>query len=227
MKRDVDILVFLEHLNRELDTALLLKILLSGRGYSVKLASVFYDLWESVATLKPNFLIVPWAYSDVRKFCRFSPQNGKELRILNLHHEQLGVESYLESHMTPRGDAEKTFHLAWGERFDRILHSRNIPGDLIFRTGNPRLDFLRPDMRAFNPDRDELGLQYGLDPGKKWVLVVGNFSIVSVSESFIREKVRQGKEGYPAHVARIRVLYAQILDWMERLKPRAPAAAAK
>ena len=131
MKRDVDILIFLEHLNRELDTALLLKILLSGRGYSVQLASVFYDLWESVAALRPNLIVVPWAYSEVRKYCRFSPQPGRGLRILNLHHEQLGVESYMESHMAPRGDAEKAFHLAWGQRFERILRSRGIPEDPV------------------------------------------------------------------------------------------------
>ncbi len=127
MKRDVDILIFLEHLNRELDTALLLKILLSSRGYSVKLASVYFDLWESVATLRPDLLIVPWAYSEVKKYCRFFPQPEKGLRILNLHHEQLGVESYMESHMAPSGEAEKVFHLAWGGRFDRILRARGVP----------------------------------------------------------------------------------------------------
>lgn len=217
MKRDVDILIFIEHLNRELDTALLLKTLLSDRGYSVKLASVFYDLWESVATLRPDLLIVPWAYSEVRKYCRFSPQPGKGLRILNLHHEQLAVESYLESHMAPRGEAEKAFHLAWGGRFERILESRGIPDRLIFRAGNPRLDFLRPDMRSFNPDREALAALHGLDPAKRWVLVVGNFSIVSVSERFIREKVRQGRKDYPDHVERIRSLYRTTLDWMVRL----------
>lgn len=222
MKRDVDILIFLEHLNRELDTALLLKILLSGRGYSVQLASVFYDLWESVAALRPNLIVVPWAYSEVRKYCRFSPQPGRGLRILNLHHEQLGVESYMESHMAPRGDAEKAFHLAWGQRFERILRSRGIPEDRIFRKGNPRLDFLRPDMRSFNPGRDELALQYGLDPDKRWVLIVGNFSVVSVSERFILEKVKEGRKDYPLHVARIRSLYAKVLDWMERLARERP-----
>jgi len=217
MKRDVDILIFLEHLNRELDTALLLKTLLSERGYSVKLASVFFDLWESVATLRPDLLVVPWAYSEVRKYCRFSPQQAKGLRILNLHHEQLGVESYLESHMAPSGEAEKVFHLAWGERFERILGSRGIPDRLIFRAGSPRLDFLRPDMRSFNPDRETLAAIHGLDPAKRWILVVGNFSIVSVSERFIRGKVRQGRHDYPAHVERIRSLYRMTLDWMERL----------
>jgi surface carbohydrate biosynthesis protein len=222
MKRDVDILIFLEHLNRELDTALLLKILLSARGYSVELASIYFDLWESVAGLRPKLLIVPWAYSEVRKYCRFEPQPGEGFRILNLHHEQLGVESYLESHMAPRGEAEKTFHLAWGERFQKILKSRGIPENRIFRTGNPRLDFLRKDMNLFNPGRDELALTYGLDPEKRWVLVVGNFSIVSVSAKFIDEKVRQGRKDFPAHVARIRSLYAGIMRWMERLAHERP-----
>jgi surface carbohydrate biosynthesis protein len=217
MKRDVDILIFLEHLNRELDTALLLKILLSSRGYSVKLASVYFDLWESVATLRPDLLIVPWAYSEVKKYCRFFPQPEKGLRILNLHHEQLGVESYMESHMAPSGEAEKVFHLAWGGRFDRILRARGVPPERIFRTGNPRLDFLRSDMRSFTPDREVLCERYGLDPEKKWVFVVGNFSIVSVSDGFIRKKVRQGRADYPDAVGRIRALYARTLDWMERL----------
>ncbi len=217
MKKDVDILVFIEHLNRELDTALLLKILLSKRGYSVRLASVFYDLWESVSTLRPKLLIVPWAYSEVRKYCRFEPQPGEGLRILNLHHEQLGVESYMESHMAPRGEARKAFHLAWGQRFERLLLDLDIPPELIFRTGNPRLDFLRPDMSFFAPRREELADRYGLDPGKRWILVVGNFSIVSATKSAIRKKVRQGRAEFPAAVERVRLLYARILDWMERL----------
>jgi surface carbohydrate biosynthesis protein len=217
MKRDLDILIFIEHLNRELDTALLLKILLSRRGYSVKLASVFYDLWESVATLRPKLLIVPWAYTEVRKYCRFEPQPGEGLRILNLHHEQLGVEGHMESHMAPKGEAKKVFHLAWGVRFDRILRSRGVPSGLIFRTGSPRLDFLRPDMRHFSPGRETLSVLYGLDPAKRWVLVVGNFSLVSVSERFVREKVRQGRKEYPAAVERARWLYRRTLDWMQRL----------
>lgn len=222
MKSDVDILIFIEHLNRELDTALLLKILLAERGYSVRLASVFYDLWESVATLRPNLLIVPWAYSRIEKFLRFSPQPNKGLRILNLHHEQIDVESCRESRMVPKGDAKKVFHLAWGERFERILRSREIPENLIFRTGNPRLDFLRPDMRPFNPDRENLGVLYGLDPDKRWVLVAGNFSIVSASERFIQKKIRQGRTDYPVHVERARSLYRETLDWMERLAGERP-----
>jgi len=222
MKKDVDILVFIEHLNRELDTALLLKILLSKRGYSVKLASVFYDLWESVATLRPKLLIVPWAYSEVRKYCRFEPQQGEGLRILNLHHEQLGVERYMESHMAPRGEARKAFHLAWGQRFERILLGLDISPELIFRAGSPRLDFLRPDMSSFTPRREDLAERYGLDPKKRWILVVGNFSIVSATKSEMRKKIRQGKTVFTAAVESIRSLYSRILGWMERLALESP-----
>ena len=220
MRKDIDILIFLEHLNRELDTALLLKILLSQRGYSVRLASVFYDLWESVATLRPRLLIVPWAYSEVRKYCRFEPQPGEGLRILNLHHEQIDVESNRESRMVPQGEARKVFHLAWGAHFERILRSNGIPGDLIFRTGNPRLDLLRPEMSSFNPSRETLASLYGLDPEKRWVLIAGNFAAVTASERFIQNKVQQGYLEYPAHVERVRSLYREVLDWMERLARR-------
>lgn len=217
MKQDVDILIFLEHLNRELDTALLLKILLSQRGYSVRLASVFYDLWESVATLRPRLLIVPWAYSEVRKYCRFEPQPGEGLRILNLHHEQIGLEGDRANRMVPLGDAEKVFHLAWGERFEQVLRSRGIPEALIFRTGSPRLDFLRKEMKNFNPTRNDLAERYSLDPGKRWLLIAGNFSIVSVSERTIRDKVNKGFKDYPEFVEKARQLYEKVIHWMVRL----------
>lgn len=217
MKRDVDILILIEHINRELDTALLLKIILSARGYSVQIASIPFDLWETVATLRPRFLVVPWGNLSLSRFRSYSLQEREDLRILNLHQEQVAVESYLESVKAPRGESQDTFHLAWGERFEKLLLTRGVPKEFILRTGNPRLDLLRPEMASLNPDRQSLASSYDLDPGKRWILVAGNFSLVSASEKHIRKRIRQGRVDFPDHVGRVRSLYIRTLDWMERL----------
>lgn len=217
MKQDVDILILIEHINRELDTALLLKILLSTKGYSVQIASIPFDMWETVATVRPRFLIVPWGNLSLSKFRRYSLQEREGLRILNLHQEQVAVESYLESVKAPRGESQDTFHLVWGERFEKILLARGVPKELILRTGNPRLDLLRPEMASFNPDRQSLASSYDLDPDRRWILVAGNFSLVSASKGSIRKMVSRGRKDFPSRVERVRSLYTKTLGWMERL----------
>ncbi len=217
MKRDVDILILIEHINRELDTALLLKILLSAKGYSVQISSIPFDLWETVATVRPRFLIVPWGNLSLSKFRRYSLQEREGLRILNLHQEQVAVESYLESVKAPRGKSLDTFHLVWGERYEKILLARGVPKEFILRTGNPRLDLLRPEMASFNPDRQRLASIYGLNPGSRWILVAGNFSLVSASNTHIRKMIRRGRKDFASHVERVRSLYTKTLGWMERL----------
>ena len=134
----LDVLIFYEHVPREIESVCLLKVLLEKRGYTVALRPWYFSLWSSFLDLQPRFVVVPFCYDDqnVKEFSCFSDP----VKILNLHYEQISQNGSPERHM-PRGQAKEVCHISWGPQFTGRLTATGVNPKMIFETGSSNLDF--------------------------------------------------------------------------------------
>lgn len=183
MKSKVEVLILIEHVARELESAVLLKYFMEKKGYKVIIDSIKFHKESKVLKYNPDIIVVPWAYSnkEVDLFRSFLKKNKKVI-ILNMHHEQLSNEGS-DSFIIPQDDAKKILHLSWGSKFSRKLIENGCEEYTIIQVGNPRLDFYKKELIQISNQRNELSKIHKLDENKKWVLFIANsFHLLTPSQ---------------------------------------------
>ncbi len=176
--KQIDVLIIYEIVNRELESASLLKKFLEEKGMTVEIVSYFWDMNTAYIRYSPKMVIVPWAYDDFdyRNFSRFKgglPNN--QLNIVNLHSEQLCSTNDTDL-LLPAGKTRDFYHFTWGEYYKKVLTDAGIEENKIFVSGSQRLDFFKERFKAISKSRDELSQNFNIDKNKKWVLIIGNFN---------------------------------------------------
>lgn len=140
MAKNIDVIIYFEHVVRELDACLKLRNELEKRGISSKVASIHFDRFYNILRYKPKMVVLPFFYAikDVTSF-QFKETYG-DILILNLHQEQL-YNSSTKNLLLPHTDITKNvYHIAWSEQFYNDLTRAGIDTTLLKLTGNPRTD---------------------------------------------------------------------------------------
>ena len=145
MKKLVDVIILIEHKNRELGSAKLIKQNLEKLNIQTEIIPIFYKQGFAMLKYSPKLIITPWSYSNheidlIRGFKGGLPNNT--FNILNLHHEQISFRDSKEF-MIPSGDAVNTYHISWGKYFKNILVENSVSSNLIRTTGSIRLEILK------------------------------------------------------------------------------------
>ena len=188
----------IEHVPRELDVAILLKILL-GRKHClrVEIASINPQLGYQAALdrYQPRAVGVPWFHraSMHRNMLRTLPEWGEDVRLINVCWEQL-LSRVNARHRVVSDEFSLRFvhHHVWGEFARERLLQRGVPGSHIFRGGNPALSLYRAPYRAYYPTRAELAETHRLDPSRRWVLVPDQFTAAFWREADLERKRARG-----------------------------------
>lgn len=169
-----EVLILIEHVSRELESAVLVKYFMEKKGYGVIIDSIKFHKESKVLKYTPDIVIVPWAYSnkEVDLFRSFLRKNKKVI-ILNMHHEQLSNEGS-DSFIIPQEDAKEILHLSWGSNFSKKLLQNGCDEKTIIQVGNPRLDFYKNKLIKISKSKSELATNNGLDESKKWILFIAN-----------------------------------------------------
>lgn len=174
MRSKGKVLILIEHVARELESAVLIKHFMQKKGYNVIIDSIKFHKESIILKYSPNIVIVPWAYTnkEVDLFRSFLKKN-KKIIILNMHHEQISNEGS-DSFIIPQDDAKKILHLSWGSKFSKKLLENGCNQNTIIQVGNPRLDFYKKELIKISENKSRLAEMYGLNPSKKWVLFIAN-----------------------------------------------------
>lgn len=184
---NVDVLIFFEHKNRELESNLLLAKRLREKGLSVYLIQDGWNAAPMSSFIKTKVLVTPWCYDD-KNYERLQVVKGSlpndSFIIVNTHCEQITSEDALRF-VLPTGKAKETYHFAWGNFFKELLIKEGVPEDSICITGSPRLDFFKPKYARISASKSELSKRYLLDEKKKWILLIGNYSAAFFSDDQI------------------------------------------
>lgn len=156
--KKIDVIIYFEHVVRELDACLKLRYELEKRGLSVKIASIHLDRYINIVKYKPKVLILPFFYAtkDITYFQYKKAYDN--ILVLNLHQEQL-YNSSTKSFFIPQTKITKNvYHIAWSTNFYNDLIQAGIPDKYIRLTGNPRTDnyYLRLPSRMTKYESKEL-----------------------------------------------------------------------
>lgn len=185
----VDFLISYEHKSRELESILLIKKELEGRGYTVQLHGLYdkdFCVHQPLKKVNPKVIVVPAAYDLGIISCFAYNLAGLNNKIVNLQWEQvlsLKEEADEQGYHNPKGLAKQVVHLCWGSNTLNRLLKGGVDPKKVFVTGPVHLDLLRPDFNKYFLTRKELSSIFNLNDSKDWILFVSSFSYCTISET--------------------------------------------
>lgn len=175
------VILFYEHKGREKSSLeKLAGVLVACGNRKVGIFSVIYE-WRSAIKFAKEYgvdlIFAPWIYNshDFYPFLSLLHINPSA-RLINLHQEQISSPSY-ESVMLPVSQDAKNYchHFVWSNFFGEKIVNSGVDPSLVHVTGSMRLD----NISSVNENNREigkrkLGLEFNLDPSKKWLLYAEN-----------------------------------------------------
>ena len=196
-QRETDILLYVEHVTRELDVACALKHVLRARhGIQVEIESYIYDLPKSFERWSPRVVALPFTYAgatlpELRQVISAFPSAS----FVDMAYEQL-YHRLNESFRVPQDDFPKrhVLHLAWGLFFSDFLTRNGVPREHVEVNGNLVYPLYRDPYRAFYPDRQTIADEYGLDAAKRWIFIPENYKAAFLPDSKFDAYVKQGAD---------------------------------
>lgn len=218
--KEYDFLFVYEVKNRELENICLLKYELERRGYSVKIVETWRRIHYYYPKVKAKVIIAFALYSDrqINSVLQFSKGGNK---ILNLQWEQLyaiAEEEDTKGSHTIKQNALWAVHVSWGKyNYDRLKNISLVPEDNLCLAGHITMDFLKPRLKGYYLDKEELYRQFDIDVTKKVILFISSFSYVDIPDM----ELEAGSYAQLAYSAmdfkKISILsQRKILQWMDR-----------
>ena len=213
-----DFLILYEHVVREYESLLLLKLELERRGYRVEIQQLLdrkqlrRRFWA-----KPEVLVSSCMYDDEAINSHVYNNVGVCRKVVNLHWEQMLSDTQEEgAWFNFNGNAKRCVQTCWGERTKQRLVAHGMQEKNCPVTGAVMMDFLRPQFSGYFLDKAALCGRFGLDPDKKLMLYISSFGYASMSDDEVKELSDMAGEDFSGFAKTNRVSMAQTLDWFDR-----------
>ncbi len=194
-KNSLDILILVEHADRELDVACLIRALIEQRAtrLRVKVANFYTEAQSLIENHSPRVVVTPFFYAIDDKIMRDYVAAWSHATFFNLAWEQIlyGSQQTLKR---PR-DAftrDRVRHLAWSRWFAEYLQGHGVMAEKTHWLGHPLYDLYDPKFRRYFPDRKEIARAEGLDPEKRWVFFPENFRWAFLGDAKLKSLNEQG-----------------------------------
>lgn len=185
MPTPIDVLIYFEHVVRELDACIILKNRLNQLGLTAEVVPVHYNRYRSFIKYKPRIIVVPFLFADKNDivYSEFKEMYG-DVIILNLHHEQL-YNDMTKSLFMPKNEISKNaYHLSWGKSFANDLIGAGVPSGNITICGNPRTD------NYYCMSSNWIREKYSKSKDKDIIFIPTSFSWAFVDEEYFIENAK-------------------------------------
>lgn len=214
MKKKTRVVIVIEVFNREITSAILLKLELENRGYYVSIKRKS----EDIGLRKADILIIPNGYKSTGYYdyrYRFNCQSGK---IINLQWEQLFTRYEEENNKwLAEGKAKELVFLCWGQnRVDKLLNV-GVDEHKVFKVGPIHTDTMRYELDNIWEDRQAIANKYQLDNSKKWIIFISSLTFAPSFSPFISsaKKLIDYVDYDQRHLVEERT-QVEIIDWLEK-----------
>ncbi len=191
----VDVVLFVEHVARELDIACAIRHLAWQRfGMEVAVESLTHDLDATLRRWQPSAVAVPYFYSRQDMGLHTILERWPGVRAVNLAYEQL-VSPGNQQFKVPRDSVARNhvLHLAAGTFFRDFLVRNGVPPDRVVMTGSLACSLYQPPYRSYYEfQRNRLARQYQLDPRRPWIFFPENYGAAFFSDREIERRVKHG-----------------------------------
>ena len=214
----LDFLILYEHVVREYESILLLKLELERRGYTVAIQQLLdrkklaYRTWN-----KPKVLVSSCMYDDEAINSHVYNNVGRCKKVVNLHWEQMLSDTQEEGDwFNFNGNAKRCVQTCWGHLTRQRLVAHGMDEKNCPVTGAVMMDFLRPEFEGYFLSKKALCETYGLDPDKKLLLYISSFGYASMTEQEVKELSAMAGEDFTGFAHTNRVSMEKTLEWFDR-----------
>ncbi|MEG2660703.1 MAG: hypothetical protein RR978_08315 [Oscillospiraceae bacterium] len=183
-----DFLILYEHVVREYESILLLKLELEKRGYSVEIQQLLGRKKLFRFLFPPKVLVASCMYNNEAINSHVYNNIGKCNKVVNLHWEQMLSDTQEEEEwFNFSGNAKKCIQTCWGSKTRERLIAHGMDEKNCPVTGAVMMDFLRAEFNGYFMDKAALCEKFSLDAGKKLMLYISSFGYASMTDAEVRE----------------------------------------
>jgi surface carbohydrate biosynthesis protein len=196
-RKKVDIVIFVEHKDRELQLSNYLKEELERENYSVIIASLIYHTHLILYKYKIKTIITPYigfgkgSISDL-----FYKAHGLNINFINLNYEQF-LFPFTGKFKIPKNNISKNYQInfAWGNHFKKYLVEAGAKTENIFITGRPYSEVIKKIEINKKLIKNELAEAHQLDVNKQWVFIALTDGLALLDNSSLEKIVSKGVDG--------------------------------
>lgn len=154
--KNIDVLYFIEHKDRELGIASEIKKKLKEENISTVILSIVYHPFYAMIHYKPKVILMPYCTSVRSPVAHiFSTLYGEGVKIINMNYEQI-INNYFRFLKRPSDDftKNKVIQLCWGKSMAEYYEKEKVKKENIFITGRPerillnRLNYDKENIRS-------------------------------------------------------------------------------
>lgn len=214
----LDYLILYEHVVREYESLLLLKLELERRGHTVEIRQLLdrkklkYFTWH-----KPRVLVASNLYDNEGLNSHVYNNVGRCQKVVNLHWEQMLSDTQeAEPWFNFANNAKKCVQTCWGSLTQKRLLEHGVPQKNAPVTGAVMMDFLRPEFAGYFEDKKTLCQKYGLDPEKRLMLYISSFGYASMDQKEVEELSKMAGTDFTEFARVNRQSMAETLGWFDR-----------
>ena len=202
----VDVVIFIEHRDRELAIATEIAFQLETLGRNVAVCSSIYHLMWAIIKLTPKVVVTPsTSFGKGSAAYLYYSVFGASIGFINLNYEQF-VSSWKGSYKTSSHEFSKTqqIQLVWGQSFKDELIKNGINKKNILITGRPSLELLENQYAGIG--QAELISKYPDFSNKKLCFVGLTDGLAFVTDKKVESVVAAGadKNGLLQHIEYIK-----------------------
>lgn len=194
MFKEVDVIFFVEHKDRELESIELVCSKLKEQGVKTIILSTFFHLIH-LYFYKPKIIVFPYLLSKKDWPCELAYSlYGKNITYINMNWEQL-LSTANQEYKKPQDSFVKkqVMQLSWSNNFkDNFLLKYNVEEKNIKIVGNISNEVLYKLLDKKDGWRYSLSKEYNLDDTKKWLFMPMNYGWAFASDKLIKSKILLG-----------------------------------
>lgn len=191
----IDVVLFVEHVDRELDSAVRVAQELAARRTGAAVLSVnFHSHLLVTRRWRPRVVLFPYIMgSDDWPVALVRDLYGPRIHYVNMNWEQL-LSPVNRDYKAPREPFQQreVLQLAWDESFAAYLERHEVSRDRIRVVGNLAEELLAARLRERPRLRARLAAELGADPEVPWLFFPLNYGWAFLSDRLVEKRIEQG-----------------------------------
>lgn len=191
----IDVLWFVEHLDREMDVACAVKLLAKKHhNIDIQIKHLYLHALESMQQYMPKIVVYPFFYFTEGALATEDYVKSWDHAVhFNLAWEELHYKAHRKI-KAPADEFARTrvLHHAWGDFYQDYLLEYGVPKSHIFVNGQPSYQLYSEPYLQYYQSREQLAAHYSLDLSRRWIFIPENYRWAFVTDKRIEWLQGQG-----------------------------------